>query len=62
MVEVFVNSQGQLVDYEILTTPCEAMCEVVKQAIPKLTFEPAMVDGRAVDGKVIIPVKFKLEI
>lgn len=61
LVTLHVNKKGAISKYEFIESPCSDLSKAVEKALPSLTFQPALVDGRAISSKITIPVKFELE-
>ena len=59
-VKITVDKRGQIRRYRILESPCSDLREAVEQVLPSLEFEPATVEGREVNSKIVIPVDFRL--
>ncbi len=60
MVSISVDRRGNMKNYSILESPCSDLKEAVEAVLPSLSFEPAVVDGKAVSSKILIPVEFRL--
>lgn len=60
MVQITVDRQGSMIDYKILESPCSDLASAVEKVLPGLSFQPALVDGKAVSSKILIPVEFRL--
>lgn len=61
LVTIHVNKKGSISKYEIVESPCSDLSTAVEKALPSLSFQPALVEGRAINSKITIPVKFELE-
>jgi protein TonB len=61
LVTINVSKKGNIQGYEFIESPCSDLKNAVEKVIPSLTFQPALVDGKAISSKITIPVKFELE-
>lgn len=60
LIKITVDRAGDIKRYRILEAPCSDLKAAVKEVLPLLEFEPAMVDDQAVSSKIVIPVNFQL--
>ena len=63
VVALEINKEGKVMGYEFLASPCSDLRVAVESSLSKLIFQPATdVNGKAVDGKITLPVNFQLSI
>lgn len=63
IVSLMVDANGEIVESEFLSFPCDDLKEAVSDVLPELKFSPARDEnGKAIKGKFILPVNFKLNI
>lgn len=60
VVRVLVSPEGKVLDFETIKYPHEYLVKAVEEHIPKLTFTPAMLEGKPVAYWVNLPFNFKL--
>ena len=63
IVTLKIDADGNVINHEFEDYPCTDLRDAVKGVINDLKFTPAKdVDGKAVVGKIAVPVSFKLTI
>ena len=63
IVSLTVDANGDILESEFLAFPCDDLKEAVTDVLPDLKFNPARDEnGKAIKGKFILPVNFKLDI
>ncbi|MEP0987431.1 energy transducer TonB [Ekhidna sp.] len=63
IVTLKVNKDGKVINHQFNSYPCTDLRDAVKGVLKDLTFEPAKnAKGKAVVGKIAVPIDFKLTI
>ena len=63
IVSLEIGKDGKVVSHEFISFPCTDLRDVVKDALTKFTFNPAINDhGQAIPSRITMPVKFELTI
>lgn len=61
IVNLTIDSAGEITSSEFVSFPCTDLKEAVKNSLSQLEFQPARNSkGEAIEGKFILPVNFKL--
>ncbi|MFK7953679.1 MAG: energy transducer TonB [Ekhidna sp.] len=63
LVSIDIDALGNVKGYKFLSSPCQNLTEAVEKSIKNLEFLPAKdKTGKAISGKVVLPVDFKLNL
>jgi TonB family protein len=60
LIKVRVDETGSITQAEVVSTPNPALAENCLRALPRLRFQPAVVDGTPTATWVTIPFRFQL--
>ena len=60
LLRLTIDERGNLLNVEVIEGPGYGLTEAAVEAVKKSTFTPAMVDGKAVPSKALLPIRFSL--
>ena len=60
LLRLTIDEKGNLLNVEVLDGAGYGFTEAAVEAVKKSTFTPAIVDGKAVPSKAILPIRFSL--
>ncbi|MDW7692389.1 energy transducer TonB [Flammeovirgaceae bacterium SG7u.111] len=60
IVEVTVNEKGQAAQYKVVHSPGQLLSSACLEHVDELTFEPALLAGKATSKVVYVPFRFRL--
>jgi len=60
LLRLTIDERGNLLNVEVIEGAGYGLTEAAVEAVKKSTFTPAMVDGKAVPSKALLPIRFSL--